>query len=91
MAYGGNADLFDPQWVSGRWNGFQAYSDTKLVDIMLAFGVARRWPHALSNASNPAGGDHEGRTERPGRPGLGVNTCVVACGTRSRRNHSGTP
>ena len=31
----------------------QAYSDSKLFDTMLAFGVARRWPQVHSNAVTP--------------------------------------
>jgi NAD(P)-dependent dehydrogenase (short-subunit alcohol dehydrogenase family) len=49
----GNADLADPQWAHRPWNGTQAYSDTKLQDVWLAFGVARRWPAVLSNALEP--------------------------------------
>lgn len=50
---GGSADLDDLQWADRRWNGTQAYSDTKLHDVLLAFGVARRWPGVLSNALEP--------------------------------------
>jgi len=50
---GGSPDLDDAQRVSRRWNGSQAYADSKLFDIMLAFGVARRWPKVLSNAVDP--------------------------------------
>ncbi len=50
---GGAASLTDPQWTTRRWNGFQAYSDSKLFDVMLAFAVARHWPHVLSNAMEP--------------------------------------
>jgi len=39
------------RWHS--WNGSQAYADTKLHDVLLAFGVARRWPDVLSNALTP--------------------------------------
>ncbi len=53
MAHGGDADLSDPQWTNRRWNGSQAYSDSKLFDILLAFGVARRWPQVLSNSVEP--------------------------------------
>ncbi|HTT05367.1 MAG TPA: SDR family NAD(P)-dependent oxidoreductase [Steroidobacteraceae bacterium] len=49
----GRADLSDPQWTSRRWDGMQAYSDSKLFDVWLAFGVARRWPEVLSNALEP--------------------------------------
>lgn len=50
---GGSADFEDLQWARRRWNGTQAYSDTKLHDVLLAFGVARRWPDVLSNALEP--------------------------------------
>jgi NAD(P)-dependent dehydrogenase (short-subunit alcohol dehydrogenase family) len=49
----GDPSLDDPQWSARRWNGSQAYSDTKLHDVLLAFGVARRWPDVLSNAVHP--------------------------------------
>jgi NAD(P)-dependent dehydrogenase (short-subunit alcohol dehydrogenase family) len=53
MARGGDADLSDPQWTDRRWNGAQAYSDSKLFDVLLALGVARRWPDVLSNSVEP--------------------------------------
>ena len=53
MHRGGQADLSDPQWARRRWDGAQAYSDSKLLDVVLAFAVARRWPGALSNALEP--------------------------------------
>jgi NAD(P)-dependent dehydrogenase (short-subunit alcohol dehydrogenase family) len=53
MHSGGDPDLEDLQWSQRRWNGSQAYSDTKLHDVLLAFGVARRWPDVPSNAVTP--------------------------------------
>ena len=53
MAGGGSADLSDPQWTRRRWSGSQAYSDSKLFDVLLAFGVARRWPQVRSNSVEP--------------------------------------
>ena len=53
LHYGGNPDLTDLQWSAKRWNGFQAYSDTKLFDAVLSAGIARRWPQVLSNAVEP--------------------------------------
>jgi NAD(P)-dependent dehydrogenase (short-subunit alcohol dehydrogenase family) len=53
MARGGDADLSDAQWTDRRWNGAQAYSDSKLFDVLLALGVARRWPDVLSNSVEP--------------------------------------
>src|SRR6202161_419626 len=53
MHIGGHAALDDPQWEKRRWNGAQAYSDSKLDDVLLAFAVARRWPGVRSNALEP--------------------------------------
>jgi NAD(P)-dependent dehydrogenase (short-subunit alcohol dehydrogenase family) len=53
MHRGGDPDLTDLQWSSRRWNGSQAYSDSKLFDVVLAFAVARRWSDVLSNALDP--------------------------------------
>jgi NAD(P)-dependent dehydrogenase (short-subunit alcohol dehydrogenase family) len=49
----GNRDLSDLQWRERRWNGMQAYSDSKLFDVVLAFAVARLWPQVLSDAVEP--------------------------------------
>ena len=53
MHKSGNPDLVDLQWAGRRWNGAQAYADSKLFDVVLAFAVARRWPGVLSNALEP--------------------------------------
>ncbi len=53
MHEGGTATVDDPQFTTRRWNGSQAYSDSKLYDVVLAFAVARRWPEVLSNAVTP--------------------------------------
>src|ERR1700677_2773703 len=53
MHRGGDTSLNDPQWAKRPWNGAQAYSDSKLFDVALAFAVARRWPAVLSNALEP--------------------------------------
>ena len=53
MSGGGDPSLDDPQWTSRRWNGAQAYSDSKLYDTVLALAVARHWPGVLSNAVEP--------------------------------------
>ena len=50
---GGVPRLDDPQWQDRDWDGMQAYSDSKLYDVMLAFAVARRRPEVLSNAVDP--------------------------------------
>jgi len=53
MHRGGDADLSDLQWRRRRWSGAQAYADSKLLDVVLAFAIARRWPDARSNAVEP--------------------------------------
>ena len=49
----GDPDMTDPGWKHKTWNGFQAYSDSKLQDVLLAFAVAHRWPAVYSNAVDP--------------------------------------
>lgn len=49
----GDPSLNDLTWEHRKWSGQQAYSDTKLHDVMLAFAAARRWPQVLSNALEP--------------------------------------
>jgi NAD(P)-dependent dehydrogenase (short-subunit alcohol dehydrogenase family) len=49
----GDPGLDDLQWTARRWNGAQAYSDSKLQDCWLAFAVARRWDEVMSNALEP--------------------------------------
>jgi NAD(P)-dependent dehydrogenase (short-subunit alcohol dehydrogenase family) len=50
---GGDTSLKDLTWERRRWEGQQAYSDSKLHDVLLAFAIARRWPEVLSNALEP--------------------------------------
>jgi NAD(P)-dependent dehydrogenase (short-subunit alcohol dehydrogenase family) len=49
----GDPSLKDLMWADRPWLGQQAYSDTKLHDVLLAFAIARRWPSVLSNALEP--------------------------------------
>ncbi len=49
----GDDSLQDLAWEQRPWRGTQAYSDSKLHDVLLAFAVARRWPDVLSNALEP--------------------------------------
>jgi NAD(P)-dependent dehydrogenase (short-subunit alcohol dehydrogenase family) len=49
----GDPSLDDLQWTRRRWDGAQAYADSKLFDVILAFAVARHWPTVLSNALEP--------------------------------------
>jgi NAD(P)-dependent dehydrogenase (short-subunit alcohol dehydrogenase family) len=49
----GDASLKDLAWERRPWQGQQAYSDTKLHGVLLAFAIARRWTDVLSNALEP--------------------------------------
>jgi NAD(P)-dependent dehydrogenase (short-subunit alcohol dehydrogenase family) len=53
MHRAGDPDLSDPQWERRSWSASQAYSDSKLYDVMLAFAVARLWPETISTAVDP--------------------------------------
>ena len=50
---GGDPSLDDVAWQNRPWRGQQAYSDTKFHDVLLAFGIARRWHNVLANAVDP--------------------------------------
>ncbi|BAN24697.1 SDR family NAD(P)-dependent oxidoreductase [Caballeronia insecticola] len=53
MHHGSRANLGDIEWTQRRWNGAQAYAESKFMDVLLALAVARRWPDVLSNALEP--------------------------------------
>ncbi len=53
MHHHADANLDDILWQQRRWNGSDAYAESKLHDAMLAFAVARRWPNVYSNALEP--------------------------------------
>ena len=75
MHTGGDASLRDLGWSDRPWNGVQAYSDSKLLDVILAFAVARRWPDVYANAVTP--GWVPTRMGGPGAPddlALGADT-----------------
>jgi len=48
---GGGLD--DLEWKKTRWDGFKAYSDSKLHDVILTFAVARKWKDVYANALEP--------------------------------------
>lgn len=50
---GGSGSLEDIDWTRHRWQAEQAYADTKLQIVALAFVVARYWPQVRSNAVDP--------------------------------------
>lgn len=43
----------EPDEIEWPWDGMQAYADSKLQDVMLAFAIARLWPDVVSNAVDP--------------------------------------
>ncbi|MBP1852754.1 SDR family NAD(P)-dependent oxidoreductase [Rhizobium halophytocola] len=45
--------LDDVLWRRRRWSGMEAYSESKLHDVLLAFAVARKYSDVLSNALEP--------------------------------------
>jgi NAD(P)-dependent dehydrogenase (short-subunit alcohol dehydrogenase family) len=49
----GDASLVDLEWAARPWDGSQAYADSKLHDVLLAFAVARLRPEAFSNSVEP--------------------------------------
>jgi NAD(P)-dependent dehydrogenase (short-subunit alcohol dehydrogenase family) len=53
MHRSGDPTLRDLEWNARKWDGSQAYSDSKLHDVILAFAIARLWPAVLSNAVDP--------------------------------------
>jgi NAD(P)-dependent dehydrogenase (short-subunit alcohol dehydrogenase family) len=71
----GSARLDDLAWEQRPWSGMQAYSDSKLLDVMLAFAVARRWPQVRSNAVEPGWiATRMGGAGAPGTLAEGVDT-----------------
>jgi NAD(P)-dependent dehydrogenase (short-subunit alcohol dehydrogenase family) len=50
---GADASLHDVDWTKRRWNGSEAYGESKIADVLLAFAVARRWAGVCSNAVDP--------------------------------------
>jgi NAD(P)-dependent dehydrogenase (short-subunit alcohol dehydrogenase family) len=75
MHTGGDPALDDLQWRKRRWNGVQAYSDSKLFDLVLAFAVARRWPEVLANGVTPGWVPTKmGGRSAPDDLGLGADT-----------------
>jgi len=53
MHHRAEANVDDLAWKKRSWQGAQAYAQSKLHDVMLAFAMARRWPAVLSNALEP--------------------------------------
>jgi NAD(P)-dependent dehydrogenase (short-subunit alcohol dehydrogenase family) len=53
MHRGATPNLDDLLWTRRSWRGSEAYGESKLHDVLLAFAVARRWPDVRSNALEP--------------------------------------
>lgn len=53
LHFSGDESLHDLSWKNRPWNGSQAYSDSKLHIILLAFAAARYWPEVVSNCVEP--------------------------------------
>ena len=53
MHTGGDASLEDLDWTARRWDGVQAYCDSKLHLTTLAMALARRRPDVLVNVVDP--------------------------------------
>jgi NAD(P)-dependent dehydrogenase (short-subunit alcohol dehydrogenase family) len=53
MHRSGDPSLRGIDWSTRRWNGVQAYCDSKLYVTALAYAVARRWHDVRSNAVDP--------------------------------------
>jgi len=53
MHHGAGSHLDDMLWEKRRWNGSQAYAETKFHDVLLSFAVARLFPEVKSNSLEP--------------------------------------
>lgn len=53
MHHGVEPDFDDLLWTRRRWQGAQAYAESKFYDVVLAFAVARLWPSVRANALEP--------------------------------------
>jgi NAD(P)-dependent dehydrogenase (short-subunit alcohol dehydrogenase family) len=53
MHRGADAHLEDLTWTKRPRRGAEAYAETKLHDVLLAFGISRRWANVLSNTLEP--------------------------------------
>jgi len=49
----GDESLEDLTWKERPWNGLNAYADSKLHDVIMAFAIARKWKEVLSNSVEP--------------------------------------
>ena len=100
MHRSGSPSLDDVDWLRRRWNGTQAYCDTKLQLTALALAAARCWPGTSSNAVDPGwvptrmGGPSAsddltlGTSPRPGSPPATIPPPTSPAATGSTNNPS---
>lgn len=70
--------LSDATWTDRKWDGYQAYCDSKLQDVLLALSVARRWKNVESHALTPGWVQTKmGGMSAPGDAETGANTMVM--------------
>jgi hypothetical protein len=48
----GDSSLEDILWEKRPWNGYQAYADSKLHNVLLAFAIADKWKDVHPDAKN---------------------------------------
>jgi NAD(P)-dependent dehydrogenase (short-subunit alcohol dehydrogenase family) len=53
MHRSGTGSLTDIDWTDRRWDGTQAYCESKLHVAALAAALAKRWPDVLCSAVDP--------------------------------------
>jgi NAD(P)-dependent dehydrogenase (short-subunit alcohol dehydrogenase family) len=70
----GSGSMNDLTWSARSWNGFQAYSDSKLHNVILANAIARKWPDVSSNSVTP-GWVGTSRREMTANADLDVEGC----------------
>ena len=87
---GGDSSLSDVMWTKKRWSGIQAYSDSKLHNVMLGFAMARLWPDLKSNVVNPNWVRTKmGGAGAPGEVEAGADTLTWLAGEDGSGDQSG--
>jgi hypothetical protein len=91
MHHARNPNLDDLQWIRRRWNAARAYAESKLLDVTLAFALARRWAPGPLQRGRPRLGAHpHGRPYASDDLDLGVQTQVwLATGDDSGATRTG--
>ncbi len=80
----GDPDVSDLRWER-PWDGMQAYCDSKLLDVVLAFAVARLYPDVVSNSMEPGWVRTKmGGSGAPGDVAEGADTLVWLASSNDR-------